>query len=235
MPEPCISVILPCYNEAENLEEVVTELESVLTQVNQTFEVILVDDHSTDNSPTIVHMLQKTRPHLRLFIHKKNFGQSAAFMTGFQNAKGKILITLDADQQYDVSDIPHFLEALKDCDAVCGIRQKRKDSWEKIVSSRIANGVRNWILKDGIHDAGCTFRAFHKKALVHLIPFQGMHRFFPMLLKSQGAHVKEIMVQHRPRAKGQTKYGMWDRLGVGIWDTFAMLWYRKRGFPADRL
>ncbi|CAB1055654.1 Glycosyl transferase, group 2 family [Olavius sp. associated proteobacterium Delta 1] len=144
------------------------------------------------------------------------------------------VVTMDADQQNDPADIPTLLEASKEADAVCGIRQNRQDDWVRRISSRIANGFRNWVTQDDIADAGCTFRAVRRVALGEIPVFKGMHRFLPTLLRLQGFKVIEIPVNHRPRTRGESKYGVRNRLFRGLIDCFAILWFRKRCFPANR-
>ncbi len=229
-----ISVVVPCYNEEDNIGALLDELQSVLTAVAEPFEIIYVDDCSTDDSLVRLIEEMKRRPYLRVLKHKVNLGESAAIFTGYEHARGNIVFSMDADLQNDPADIPKFLEALHDADAVCGVRAKRQDSFSKRLSSRIANGVRGFLLKDGIHDAGCTYRAIRRYALAQLIGFRGLHRFIPTILRYHGYKVKEIPVNHRPRTRGFSKYGIGNRLWVGILDIIGMLWYRKRFFPPHR-
>ncbi|MBM3335615.1 glycosyltransferase, partial [Candidatus Sumerlaeota bacterium] len=180
--------------------------------------------------------LQKTHPQIRILRHRVNSGESAGELTGFRHARGKMLVTIDADLQNDPADIPSMLARLETCDVVCGMRRKREDSWLKKVSSRVANWFRNAMLHDSIHDAGCTYRAMRRRAVeIELLPFKGMHRFLPTIWKLHGFRVEEISVNHRPRFKGVSKYGLWNRLGVGLSDIKALRWYRKRRLNAPRL
>jgi len=236
MSEPEISIILPCYNEEENVEPLVRELVGVLEPLHRAYEIVFVDDASTDDSVARLEELRKEFSQIRILRHKMNCGESAAQLTGFRNARGRIFVTMDSDLQNDPADIPAMLAALESCDVVCGVRRKREDSWIKKVSSRVANWFRNALLHDSIHDAGCTFRALRREAAeIELIPFKGLHRFLPTIWRLHGFRVQEIAVNHRPRLKGQSKYGLWNRLGVGIHDILAMRWYRKRHIPADRM
>jgi glycosyltransferase involved in cell wall biosynthesis len=166
--------------------------------------------------------------------HNLNCGESAAEATGFAHARGEWIITIDADQQNDPADIPSLLEASKNVDAVCGVRTKREDDFVKRISSRIANGFRNWVTGDVIADAGCTFRALRKEALREIPVFNGMHRFLPTLLRLQGFTVIEIPVNHRPRTRGESKYGIGNRMFRGLIDCFAIHWWRKRCLPTNR-
>jgi dolichol-phosphate mannosyltransferase len=229
-----ISIVIPVYNEEENLEPLLEELFPVLAKIGSAFEVICVDDASTDNSFAVLQNLKDKYAQLRLIQHRLNCGESAAEATGFANARGKWIVTMDADQQNDPADIPALLEAAKNMDAVCGVRRKREDDWVKRFSSRVANGFRNWVTGDLIADAGCTFRAIRREALVEVPIFNGMHRFLPTLLRLQGFQVAEIPVNHRPRTRGESKYGVGNRMFRGLVDCFAILWFRKRCFPAKR-
>jgi glycosyltransferase involved in cell wall biosynthesis len=236
MNAPDISVVLPVFNEEENLAPLVRQIVGVLCPLSRSYELIFVDDASSDGSYAKLRELQKQHPEIRVLRHKINSGESAASLTGFRHARGQIIITLDSDLQNDPTDIPAMLHMLETCDVVCGRRNKREDSWLRRVSSRVANAVRNALLHDEIHDAGCTYRAIRRAAIeIELMPFRGLHRFLPTIWKIHGFRVKEIAVNHRPRFKGQSKYGMWNRLGVGVLDIFALRWYRRRHLPAPRL
>jgi glycosyltransferase involved in cell wall biosynthesis len=229
-----ISVVVPCHNEEDNIVPLLDELEAALGPTGKSYEVIYVDDCSTDSSLTRLLEEAKKRPWLRVLKHKVNLGESAGMLSGFEFSRGHIVLTMDADLQNDPADIPRFLEALADADAVCGVRRKREDSWIRRVSSRVANGVRGYLLKDEIHDAGCTYRAIRRDALAQLIGFRGLHRFIPTILRCHGFRVVEITVNHRPRTRGYSKYGVGNRLWVGILDIIGMMWYRKRHFPPHR-
>lgn len=232
---PDISVVIPVFNEEGNLEPLLRELTQVLDKLPQPHEILCVDDKSTDNSLSVLKNLQKRYPRLRLACHTLNCGESAAEATGFAQARGRLVITMDADLQNDPADIPAMLEALgDDVAAVCGVRRRREDSWLKRISSRIANRLRNLITGDRIADAGCTFRVLRRNALRELPVFNGMHRFLPTLLRLQGFRVMEMPVNHRPRTSGKSKYGVGNRLWRGLADCFAMRWYKSRCVRADR-
>ena len=229
-----LSVVIPVYNEEGNLEPLLDELFPVLSSTGSAFEVICVDDASTDDSFAELLKLKQKFAELRIVQHRLNCGESAGQATGFTNARGEWIVTMDADQQNDPADIPALLEASKHADAVCGIRQKREDDWIKRISSRIANGFRNWVTSDIIADAGCTFRVIRRDALREIPVFNGMHRFLPTLLRLQGFEVVEVSVNHRPRTRGESKYGIGNRVFRGLIDCFAILWFRKRCFPGNR-
>jgi glycosyltransferase involved in cell wall biosynthesis len=236
-PEACrLSVVLPCANERDNLAPLIEELEPALQALGCTFEVICVDDGSTDGGWEVLRGLQASRPWLRVVRHRSNFGQSAGYCTGFRLARGELVLTMDADRQHDPADIRRLLGELRgDLAAVCGVRAARHDNWVRRLSSKIANGFAGWVTGDRVVDAGCTFRLIRKTALAELPVFNGQHRFVPTLLRMQGHQVLEIQISHRPRPAGKSKYGIGNRLWRGIKDCLAIRWYRQRSFPADRL
>jgi dolichol-phosphate mannosyltransferase len=234
--KPCLSIVIPAYNEEENLEPLIQELEQVLDRRHRSYEIICVDDCSTDHTPDLLRRLQETRPYLQSIRHRLNFGQSAAEVTGFRQALADIVVTLDGDGQNDPADIPALLDALgQGVAAVCGVRRRREDDLVKRISSRIANGFRNMVTGDGISDAGCACRAMRREALLEVPAFNGMHRFLPTMLRFQGYEVKEIPVHHRPRIRGVSKYGVGNRMWRGLLDCFAILWFKRRCFPGRRL
>lgn len=233
---PQISVVLPVFNEEGNLEPLLGEIVSTLRSRGEAFEVLAVDDASSDGSLAKLRELRAMHPELRILRHRFNAGQSAAFTAGFAHARGSVVITLDADGQNDPRDIPALLGALRPGVAcVTGIRRKREDSRLRRLSSRLANTYRNWITGDRVTDAGCTFRAVRREALREVPVFNGLHRFLPTILRRQGFVVVELPVNHRPRRMGTSKYGVRNRLWRGIRDCFAMRWYAARAIPADRL
>jgi len=226
--EPDISVVIPAYNEAESIEECVCEVVSVLGQLGQSHEVVVVDDGSTDGTFAVLRSLRAQFPQLRALRFRKNAGQTAAMAAGFERARGDVVVTMDADLQNDPADIPRLLDALGEFDVVCGIREKRHDTFVRRISSRIANGVRNWLTHESIRDVGCSLRAMKREFLAELKLYDGMHRFLPTLLKLEGATVIEIPVNHRRRRRGRTKYGIRNRLFRGLRDLFAVRWMQRR-------
>jgi dolichol-phosphate mannosyltransferase len=231
-----ISVVVPAYNEDESVPPLVREIAAAVRPLARSFEIIVVDDGSTDRTVEVTAALAPEFPELRALRHARNCGQSAGMATGFASARGGVIVTLDADGQNDPADIPKLLAALGDAvDCVCGVRTVRRDSFVKRASSKIANRFRGAIIGDRVTDAGCAFRAIRKRALREMIVFNGMHRFLPTILQIQGYRVVEIPVNHRPRALGKSKYGINNRLWRGIRDCFALRWYRARAIPGRRL
>ncbi|HZS35059.1 MAG TPA: glycosyltransferase family 2 protein [Methylomirabilota bacterium] len=221
-------MIIPAFNEEENVEPCYRELVGVLEGLGTTFEVIIVDDGSRDGTPQVLERLLREDPRLRVLRFRENAGQTAAMDAGFRVARGDVVVTMDADLQNDPHDIPRLLEALPGHDAVCGWRVDRRDPWTKRVASRIANGVRSRLTGDGVHDTGCTLKAFRREALLGLRLYRGMHRFLPALLQIEGFRVAEVPVAHRPRRAGASKYGNWGRLWVGLADLWAVRWMARR-------
>jgi glycosyltransferase involved in cell wall biosynthesis len=223
-----LSVVIPAYNEAPNVEPGYRELLGVLEGLGRPFEVIVVDDGSTDETFGVLARIADTDPRLRVLRFKRNAGQTAALVAGFRAARGDVIVTMDADLQNDPRDIPALLAALPGCDAVCGWRVDRQDSWSKRIASRVANAVRRRLTGDGVHDTGCMLKAFRRAALARLPPFRNMHRFLPALLQQEGFRVVEVPVRHRPRRAGQSKYGNWGRLWAGVADLWAVRWMARR-------
>jgi len=224
-----ISFIIPVFNEEDNLEPLMIEIAETMQGVARSYEVLFINDKSTDTSLDVLKKLRETYPQIRILNHTINSGESAAQATGFEQALGELIITMDADQQNDPVDIPEMLKAMQDdIDAVCGVRRKREDTRIKKISSKIANGFRNSITGDKISDAGCTYRILRRSALHDMLVFNGMHRFLPTILRLQGYNVIEVFVTERPRTRGESKYGLNNRVWRGIADCFAMRWYRKR-------
>jgi dolichol-phosphate mannosyltransferase len=225
---PDLSVVIPVYNEAENLPILAAEVQGALQAIGRPYEVLYVDDGSTDGSPGVLQRLAREDPGVRVIRQRRNCGQSAALAAGFRFARGGIVVTLDADLQNDPADIPRLLERLGSYDVVCGVRANRRDSWLRRASSRIANGVRNRLTHDAVTDVGCTLRACRAEYLRRVPMFTGMHRFLPTLLKMEGARVTEVPVHHRPRLHGRPKYNIRNRIWRALADLFAVRWMQKR-------
>ncbi len=226
--EPALSVVIPAYNEEPNVEACYRELMGILAGLGMTFEVVFVNDGSTDRTGAILSRVARADSRVRLVRLRRNAGQTAALDAGFRVARGDIVVTMDADLQNDPGDIPKLLAALDGCDAVCGWRIDRRDPWTKRVASRVANGVRRRLTGDGIHDTGCTLKAFRRAALGRIKLYRGMHRFLPALLLQEGFRVREVPVGHRPRSAGVSKYGNWSRLWAGLADVWAVRWMSRR-------
>ncbi len=228
MSMPEISLVVPVLNEEENLPILAAEIERAMRGVDRPYEVLFVDDGSTDGGPGALERLARQDPRIRVVRQRRNSGQSAALEAGFRHARGEILVTLDADLQNDPADIPRLLEKLADYDVVCGVRTRRQDDWVRRASSRVANRVRNRVTHESIADVGCTLRAFRAEYARRIPVFNGMHRFLPTLLRMEGARVTQVPVNHRPRLHGQAKYGIGNRLWRGLADLFAVRWMQKR-------
>jgi dolichol-phosphate mannosyltransferase len=233
MNAPELSVVIPCYNEAANLEALIGVLRQVLNPLDRAYEIILIDDGSTDGSWELLKRIGGDDRRIRALRLDGNRGQSAACWAGMKSARGCYLVTLDADLQNDPQDLPKFLQALEHYDCVCGSRVETRnqgDSWTRVASSRIANAVRNAISGDTISDSGCAFRAFKRECIDDLKFFKGMHRFLPTLIKMEGFTVTEIAVANNPRYAGQSHYGVWNRLFSSFGDLLAVRWMKKRMF-----
>lgn len=222
------SVVIPLKNEEENLADLVNELEPIMNGLQHPWELICIDDGSTDNTLSILKDLAKRKSFLRIVKFSKNFGQSSAFDAGFKAAKGEFVITLDGDRQNDPADIPKMVQAIETCDLVCGQRVKRKDPWTKKITSRLANFVRSRLCHDQVQDTGCSLKVYRTQCLHQIKMYNGMHRFLPALFGIEGFRVKEIPVNHRPRTKGVTKYNFFNRSFNTIVDMLAVRWMRKR-------
>lgn len=223
-----LSVVIPVYNEEACLDTLERELVAALEPLGRPYEVILVNDCSTDQSGAMLDALAARRAAFRALHFASNCGQSAAMAAGFRAARGTVTVTLDADLQNDPADIPKLLEQTDAYDCVCGWRQKRNDTWLRRISSRIANGVRNRLSGETITDTGCSLKAYRTELLQRIYLFRGAHRFLPTLLKMEGATVAEIPVNHRPRTLGQSKYGVWNRLFRSLYDLFGVRWMKSR-------
>ena len=217
------SVIVPLYNEEANLPILQEELRGALSGLD--YEIIFVDDGSVDRTAERI----ETAPNIRLIRFEKNAGQSAAIYAGLTAARGAIMVVIDGDLQNDPADIPRLLaEIAHGADLVCGYRLKRRDTLVKRLTSRIANAVRSRYTKDGVRDTGCTLKAMRRECVSTLLPFKGMHRFIPALVKAAGYRLVEVPVNHRPRRFGQSKYGLGNRALRATIDMFGVRWLLSR-------
>lgn len=234
-----LSIVIPVKNEAENVAPLVGEIRAALEGLIG-YEIIFVDDGSEDPTAGEITRLAAETPQLRLLQHGRNCGQSAAIRTGVKAARAAWIATLDGDGQNDPADIPKLWRlgtAGSEIASVlvCGYREKRHDSWSKRGASRIANGIRRRLLGDDTPDTGCGLKLFPRSLFLDLPFFDHMHRFLPALVLREGGIVKSVPVRHRPRRRGISKYGILDRLGVGIVDLFGVMWLKRRAVRPDRL
>ena len=228
MPEVEYSVVVPVFNEHDNVEPLSAAVRAVMERLGIPWELVLVDDGSTDGSGEVLDALAASEPHLAVLHFVNNCGQSAAFDAGFRRARGRVVITLDADLQSDPEDIPALLQVLAGCDAVVGIREQRRDTWWKRFSSRFANAVRNRLTREDVVDTGCPLKVFRADALREIRMWKGAHRFLPTLLRLEGFSVKQVAVRHHPRRAGVSKYGTLDRAFRGLRDALGVRWLQDR-------
>lgn len=228
---PQLSLVIPCHNEEGNLPLLAETIRSSLGPLGVSYEVVVTDDCSTDQSWSVLRDLASKDPRFRVQRFAYNCGESAASWAGMQASRGRFIVTMDADLQNDPRDLPKFLEALRDSDCVCGTRVETRgqgDNFIRIASSRIANWVRNKLSGEQISDAGCTYRAFRRECIANIKFFKGAHRFLPTLIKMEGFTVTEIQVSNNPRLAGQSHYGVWNRLFKSFADLLAVRWMKKR-------
>ena len=220
---PAVSVIVPLFNEQENVPSLQSELRAALAGLDH--EIIFVDDGSVDRTVEQI----ETAPNVRVIRFERNTGQSAAIYAGLTAARGATVVIIDGDLQNDPADIPKLLaEIARGADLVCGYRLKRRDTVAKRLTSRIANAVRSRYTKDGVRDTGCTLKAMRRECGSALFPFKGMHRFIPALVKAAGYRLVEVPVNHRPRRFGQSKYGLGNRALRATIDMFGVRWLLSR-------
>ena len=233
---PDVSVVIPVCNEDENVLPLAREIHAALAG-RYSFEQIFVDDGSTDKTGEMVLAARaQGMPEIRLLQHVARSGQSAAVATGVRHARGRWIATLDGDGQNDPADFPRLLDALMQpaspgLKLVMGNRTTRRDTWLRRFSSRVANGVRGWFLKDGTPDTGCGIKVFDRDVFMHMPRFRNMHRFMPALFQREGYEVISLPVNHRERTRGTSKYGLNNRLWVGIVDLWGLRWLISRASP----
>ena len=230
MSTPEISLVIPVYNEVENLSALAAEIRAAMEVVSRSWEVVFVDDGSTDGSLGRIRELAEECPHFRYIAFAANSGQSAAFAAGFREARGRLLVTMDADLQNDPADIPVMLAAYGrgGTTMVVGWRADRKDTLAKRLASKFGNAVRNLISRENIRDTGCSLKVMEADMARAIPVFNGAHRFFPTLMRLEGAVIAEVRVNHRPRASGVSKYGIWDRARKTVFDLLAVRWLQNR-------
>ena len=235
MSQPDLSVVFPVYNEEENIPLLLAEIAAALDGHGWTYEIVAVDDGSTDRSLEVLRANRGRFPTLRVLALEKNSGQTAALDAAWHAARGRLVVSLDADLQNDPADIPAMVRRLDETqsDMVIGVRVSRQDTWSRKMQSRIGNGVRNMITGDRITDTGCSLKLVKREAIDRVRLFTGMHRFLPTLVRYAGYKVVEMPVNHRPRQFGQSKYGAMNRAFRGLVDCFAVRWMGKRMLHYD--
>jgi len=220
---PAVSVVVPLFNEEENVPILQAELTNALTGLD--YEIIFVDDGSRDQTVSRI----APDPRVRVLQFERNAGQSAAMYAGLHAARGAVAVLIDGDLQNDPADIPKLLgEIERGADLVCGYRAQRKDTVVKRITSRVANFVRSRFTRDGVRDTGCTLKAMKRECVDALVPFKGMHRFIPALVKGAGYRLVEVPVNHRPRKFGVSKYGLGNRALRATTDMFGVRWLLSR-------
>lgn len=229
---PWVSVVIPIKDERDNLAPLTEQLIKVLGSQEQSrsapFEIVYIDDGSTDGSGPLLDSLAAQYPEVRVLHFDRNYGQTSAFDAGFRQAAGELVVTMDGDLQFDPADIPTLLPLATQYDLVCGWRKDRHDHLVRKLSSRVAYLVRSAVTGDRIHDTGCSLKVFRRAVVERLQLFEGMHRFFPTLAQMHGFTVTEVPVRHFPRAHGRTKYGIRNRLFKGLYDLVAVRWMMTR-------
>lgn len=229
-----VSIVIPAQNERDNVEPLIKEIRQAMDN-RHNYELIYVDDGSTDDTLAILKQVKENFPQLRILSHEKGVGQSLAVLNGVRHGVGEWLVILDADGQNDPADIPRILEELQrrhinepDLIGLIGHRVTRRDDWVKRLSSKLANGFRDLFLRDGIPDTGCGLKALRREWYLQLPCFDHMHRYIPALVQAQGGKMQPFPVNHRPRQAGISKYGVWNRLWVGLVDVVGVWWLQRR-------
>jgi glycosyltransferase involved in cell wall biosynthesis len=225
---PELSLVIPAYNERENVVPLFAELREALAVVGRSYEIVAVDDGSRDGTAEWLTREAVRDPRVVAVLLAANSGQSAALAAGIRRARGAVIVTLDADLQNDPADLPRLLAALEHADVVSGVRRHRQDDWVRRLSSRIANAVRRAVLGDPLTDIGCSFKAYRRETLEGLPFFVNAHRFLPALCEFRGARLVEVPLSHRARRAGVSKYGVGNRLWRGLYDLIGVRWLKAR-------
>ena len=226
--KPYLSLVIPAYNEQENVAALLQRVGAALGQIGKPFEVIIIDDGSTDRTPQLLNEAMTRLPWLRVLRLQKNSGQSAAFDAGFKAARGEVVATIDADLQNDPEEIPRLLPMLDGYDMITGWRRDRQDTKFRKVQTKVANRIRNWISDETIQDSASSLKLYRRHCLEGIHLFTGAHRFFPTLVKMRGFKVREEPVKHSPRHAGTAKYGFRNRALRAFVDLLAVRWMKKR-------
>ena len=228
---PHLSLVIPCYNEEENVPTLLARVESSLDTTGKPYEVIIIDDGSTDKTPQMLAEARLAKPWLRVLRMQKNAGQSAGFEAGFNAARGEYIATIDADLQNDPEEVPRLLKLLEEnpaVDMITGWRKERQDTNFRRWQSRQANKIRNWISQDDVNDSASSLKIYRAKAIQGMKLFNGAHRFFPTLVKMRGFTVLETPVKHSPRFAGTAKYGFRNRAFRAFIDLLGVRWMKMR-------
>ena len=225
---PEISIVIPAFDEIDNLDPLLAELHAAIAAIGRRAEIVLVDDGSGDGSGAWLMERSRRDPMLRPVLLAERGGQSAALAAGLAHASAPVIVTMDADLQNDPAELPVVLAALEHADVVSGIRVGRRDPWLRRVSSAVANAVRRAALGDPVTDIGCSFKAYRREALEQLPMFVGVHRFLPALCVFRGARFAEVRLRHRARRHGRSKYGVANRLWRGVHDLVGVSWLKVR-------
>lgn len=229
---PWVSVVIPIKDERDNLTPLTEQLLKILAAREESrtarFEILYVDDGSTDGSGPLLDALATQHPQVNVLHFDRNYGQTSAFDAGFRHAAGELVVTMDGDLQFDPADIPALLPLISRYDLVCGWRKDRHDNLVRKLSSRIAYLARGLVTGDRIHDTGCSLKVFRRAVIERMPLFEGMHRFFPALAQMHGFTVAEVPVRHFPRAHGRSKYGVGNRLFKSLYDLLAVRWMQSR-------
>lgn len=225
-----LSVVTAAFNEEENVTKLLEEIHQACEKIGKPWEIVITNDCSEDNTLEILKDLKTKYPQLRILNQKKRSGQTAGWDAAIRAAKGYLVATMDADLQNNPAELPRMVEALEKegVDMVNGWRKERNDPWIRLASTKIANGVRNWLTHEDIHDSACGLKLFKRHCMDRIKMYNGMHRFMPTLIKTEGYKVIEIPVHHRPRTAGLAKYGVWNRVFKAFRDTFAVRWMQSR-------
>jgi glycosyltransferase involved in cell wall biosynthesis len=231
--DPYLSLVIPAFNEQETIAELLRRVSGALGEIGKPFEVLIIDDGSTDSTPRLLEEAMVQYPWLRVLRMQRNGGQSAAFDAGFRMARGQVIATIDADLQNDPEEIPRLLPMLNGVDMINGWRQNRKDTPMRRVQSRIANWVRNWISQETIQDSASSLKLYKRHCLEGIQLYKGMHRFMPTLVKMRGYTVIEVPVKHSPRYAGTAKYGLRNRAWRAFVDLLAVRWMKNRYLRYD--
>jgi dolichol-phosphate mannosyltransferase len=230
---PYLSVVVPFFDERDNVGALHAELVAALGSLPGGFELVYVDDGSRDGTGEVLARLAAEDSRVRVLTLAQNAGQTAALDAGFRAARGEVIATLDGDGQNDPADLPRLLAGLERADVVNGVRRDRRDAWQRRVASRVANALRNWATGESVSDVGCSLRVMRASFVRRLKLYRGLHRFLPTLLRLEGARLAELPVNHRPRRSGASKYGIGNRLFVVLADLLAVRWMIKRQLASE--